>query len=54
MWEVAPGLSPGDHQISWDVADVYHHLRLRPEYQAYMAFTMLRRFLVPVSIPFGL
>jgi len=36
------------------VADAYHHLLLRAEYQTYLAFTMLGRFFVPVSMPFGL
>jgi len=54
LWELAPGPSAGDHLISWDVADAYHHLRLRPEDQPYLAFTMLGRFFVPVSMPFGL
>jgi len=50
---LAPGISAGDHLISWDVAYAYHHLRLRPEAQLYLAFTILARFFVPVPMLFG-
>ena len=54
LWELAPGLGPDDELISWDIADAYHHLRLRVEDQTFLCFTMLGRFFAPVSMPFGL
>lgn len=54
LWELAPELSPGDHMISWDIWDACHHWRVRKKYRPFLAFTMLGRYFVPISMPFGL
>eukprot|EP00170_Pyropia_yezoensis_P004458 contig_18241_g4471 len=54
LWDLAPGLAPDDHLISWDVADAFHHLRIQPMDQPSLAYTNCGRTFVPVSMPFGL
>lgn len=54
LWELAPSLSPDDNLISWDIADAFHHLGIRPQDQTYLAFTICGRYFVPVTMPFGL
>jgi len=53
LWELAPGLQTGDNLISWDVADAYHHLRLREADRTYLVLTLCGWFFAPVSMPFG-
>eukprot|EP00170_Pyropia_yezoensis_P000576 contig_2858_g577 len=54
LWELAPSLSPDDNLISWDIADAFHHLGIRPQDQTYLAFTICGMYFVPVTMPFGL
>lgn len=52
--ELAQTLRPNDALLTWDVKDAYHHLVLRPEDRKLLAFRCLRRWFVPVTMPFGL
>lgn len=54
LWELAPGLAQGDQLISWDIADAFHHLRIRTEDQPFLTFTIQGRVFAPLSMPFGL
>lgn len=54
LWELAPGLTQGDQLISWDIADAFHHLRIRAEDQPFLSFTIQGRVFAPLSMPVGL
>lgn len=52
--ELVPGLRQDDELISWDVADAYHNLRIRPSDQTYLCFTHQGWVIAPVCMPIGL
>lgn len=52
--ELAQTLRPNDALLTWDVKDAYNNLVLRPEDRKYLSFRCLGRFVVPVTMPFGL
>eukprot|EP00170_Pyropia_yezoensis_P002933 contig_12294_g2940 len=54
LMDLAPQLRAGDHLISWDVKDAYHHVPLRKADQTYFAFQCMGRVFKCLTMPFGL
>ena len=51
--DLALVIRPGDHLISFDIKDGYHHLSLTRSAQGYLCFRVMGRFFLPVTMPFG-
>lgn len=47
-------LSAGDHMVSWDISDAFHHILLDPADSARLAFAVDGVLYFPLSLPFGL
>lgn len=47
-------LKAGDHLVSWDVSDAFHHIRLAPRERARLAFRVGGVLYYPLTLPFGL
>lgn len=47
-------LRPGDHMVSWDISDAFHHIPLKESDQQYLAFVVGGKLHYPLSLPFGL
>lgn len=47
-------LAPGDHMVSWDVSDAFHHVPLHPDESFRLAFMVGDDLYFPLSMPFGL
>lgn len=47
-------LQPGDHMVSWDISDAFHHVPLHPDESRHLAFTVGGFLYFPLSMPFGL
>eukprot|EP00168_Porphyra_purpurea_P002129 TRINITY_DN124_c0_g1_i1.p2 TRINITY_DN124_c0_g1~~TRINITY_DN124_c0_g1_i1.p2 ORF type:complete len:773 (-),score=79.36 TRINITY_DN124_c0_g1_i1:1080-3191(-) len=54
LFDLAPQLRPGDSLLSWDIADAFFHLEIRPQDRKFLCFTALGRVFEPVTMPFGL
>lgn len=47
-------LQPGDHLVSWDISDAFHHVLLDPADSERLAFVVDGQLYYPLSLPFGL
>lgn len=47
-------LRPGDHMVSWDICDAFHHIPIKESDQQYLAFVLGGTLYYPLSLPFGL